>query len=230
MNTDHLRIWLTIRDTVPWERTRVVDSGPVVPVRDGAVHDIRAFDGARSPERAAGMLAALARARADAASGAPLTFDLLSSWQRLVLDASDTPFRSTSAFAKQGREHYGTGSDLRGLLDACLARSSDPGPALPARTARAYLDVCFFHPFTDGNARSAFLALVFVLARAGVALDQVGPLRRLPRHADHPEGALALADLVAVLVDHTRRRAREHRRVPGEDAQGGRMGPSCSGG
>ncbi|MEU1898429.1 hypothetical protein ABZ512_08615 [Nocardiopsis dassonvillei] len=55
------------------------------------------------------MLAALARARADAASGAPLTFDLLSFWQRVVLGMSDTPFRSAPAFAKQGRERYGTG-------------------------------------------------------------------------------------------------------------------------
>ncbi|MFD6949602.1 MULTISPECIES: Fic family protein [unclassified Nocardiopsis] len=215
MSTDHLRIWLTIRDTVPWERTRAVDSSPVVPARDGAAHDIRAFDGARSPERAAGMLAALARARADAASGAPLTFDLLSSWQRSVLDVPDAPFRGAPAFAKQGRERYGTGPDLRGLLDTCLVQSGGLDPALPARAARAYLDVCFFHPFTDGNARSAFLALSFVLARAGIALDQVGPLRRLPRHANHPEGALALADLVAVLIEHTRRRAGEHRCVPG---------------
>ncbi|MET7621918.1 hypothetical protein [Streptomyces sp. NPDC005408] len=35
----------------------------------------------------------------------------------------------------------------------------------------AYLDVCFFHPFGDGNARSAFLALIFVLDREGVALS-----------------------------------------------------------
>lgn len=217
--TDHLRVWLAIRDTVPWERARAVANGPVTPVRDGAAHDIRAFDGARSPERAAGMLAALARARADAASGAPLTFDLLSSWQRLVLGVSDAPFRTAPALAKQGRERYGTGPDLRGLLDVCLARSGGPHPALSARAARAYLDVCFFHPFADGNARSAFLALVFVLARAGVALDQVGPLRRLPRHADHPEGALALADLAAVLIDHTRRRAREHGSVPGEGTE-----------
>ncbi|WP_324610562.1 MULTISPECIES: Fic family protein [unclassified Streptomyces] len=48
-------------------------------------------------------------------------------------------------------------------------------PALPltARAARAYLDICFFHPFDDGNARAALLTLLFVLARESVALDSV---------------------------------------------------------
>ncbi|MFE9727345.1 hypothetical protein ACFYQ5_28065 [Streptomyces sp. NPDC005794] len=52
---------------------------------------------------------------------------------------------------------------------------------LPAsdRAARACLDVCFFHPFDDGNASSAFLALLFVLAREGVALNGVGLPRRI---------------------------------------------------
>ncbi|MEU0059386.1 Fic family protein [Streptomyces sp. NPDC006334] len=31
---------------------------------------------------------------------------------------------------------------------------------MAARAARAYLDVAFFHPFTDGNARTALLTLV----------------------------------------------------------------------
>ncbi|MEV8090717.1 Fic family protein [Streptomyces nigra] len=48
-------------------------------------------------------------------------------------------------------------------------------PTLPltARAARAYLDICFFHPFDDGNARSALLTLPFVLAGEDVALDSV---------------------------------------------------------
>jgi hypothetical protein len=74
-----------------------------------------------------------------------------------------------------------------------------PGP-------RAYLDVCFFHPFEDGNARSAFLALIFVLARSGVVLGQVGPIRFVQRPGDDPEGALALANLVTVLINATHRR------------------------
>jgi hypothetical protein len=205
---DHLRTWLAVRATVPWHRARTAGLPEgLVPLRDGAVHDIRVHDHARSPERAARLLTALRQARADAVSGTPLSFEHLEAWQRHVLGVLRAPFRRHPAYAKSGRERYGTGPDLPGLFDACLAESTDQALPLTARAARACLDVCFFHPFDDGNARSAFLALTFVLARAGVTLDQVGPLRRLQRHAGDPEGALALADLVAVLIAGAGRRA-----------------------
>lgn len=38
--------------------------------------------------------------------------------------------------------------------DACRAYDAARPLPLTARAARAYLDVCFFHPFDDGNARS----------------------------------------------------------------------------
>ncbi|EKX68471.1 Fic family protein [Streptomyces ipomoeae] len=175
------------------------------------MQDIHAHDHHRSPLRAARLRAALDRARADAASSPPLTFARLASWQRHVLGTPGTPpFRTFPAYAKQGRERYGTGPDLPDHLDSCLAQSADPALPLAARAARAYLDVCFFHPFDDGNARSAFLALTFVLARASVALDEVTPIRRVPRRADDPEGALSFADLVAVLITATARRATSH--------------------
>jgi hypothetical protein len=208
MRVDHLRTWLSVRAEVPWHRVRhtPVDA-PRTPRRDGAVHDIRAFDGAVSPARSARLLAALELARADAGACAALTFERLTEWQRLVLDTSDTPsFRTGPAFAKAGQERYGHSPDLPALLDHCLAQSQDDDLPLPSRAARAFLDVCFFHPFDDGNARSAFLASTFILARAEVTLDQVGPVRRLRRRADDPEGALALADLIAVLINHSRQR------------------------
>ncbi|MFF7444719.1 MULTISPECIES: Fic family protein [unclassified Streptomyces] len=174
---------------------------PVTPARDGAAHDIRTHDRARSPERAERLLTALAQARADAARAVPLSFALLGGWQRHVLGVPQAPpFRGAPAYAKAGRERYGIGPDLPARLDACLAEARDPALPLTARAARVYLDVCFFHPFDDGNARSAFLALTFVLAREGAALDQVGPVRRISRRADDPEGALALAELLAVLL------------------------------
>ncbi|MES5821455.1 Fic family protein [Streptomyces sp. RG80] len=197
---DHLRGWLDLRARIRWHRARTAPA-PVTPTRDGAAHDIRAHDHARSPQRAARLLDALALARADAVSAVPLTFGLLGTWQRHVLGGAEAPpFRGDPAYAKSGRERYGTGPDLPARLDACLAEACDPALPLTARAARAYLDVCFFHPFDDGNARSAFLTLTFVLAREGVGLDQVGPVRRIRRRADDPEGALALADLLAVLI------------------------------
>ncbi|MFE1109221.1 Fic family protein [Streptomyces rochei] len=207
---DHLERWLAVRETVPWHEAP--DGGgdePVTPSCDGAVEDIRAFDGAIDPARADGLLAALELLRADAARGARLDFELLRRWQQHVLGSKQLPtFRELPAFAKGGRERYGIGPDTRARLDACLAESArDAEQPLPltARAARAYLDVCFFHPFDDGNARCAFLALVFVLAREGVALDGVSLLRRVTFQADEPDDALALTRYVDMHLSETRR-------------------------
>ncbi|MFF8414620.1 hypothetical protein [Streptomyces omiyaensis] len=65
---DHVRRWLAVRESVPWHE--IADSGtggPVVPLRDGAAHDIRAFDGAIDPAQAPGLPDALELLRADAA-------------------------------------------------------------------------------------------------------------------------------------------------------------------
>lgn len=209
---DHLRSWLAVRETVPWQDAP--DSGadgPVTPYRDGVAEDIRAFDGALDPARAQGLLAALERVRADAATGACLGFDLLQRWQQHVLGTPQPPpLRRLPAFAKGGRERYGTDPDMRARLDACLAESArDAARPLPltARAARAHLDVCFFHPFDDGNARCAFLTLVFVLAREGIALDDVILLRRISFRAAEPQDALVLARYIDVHLTETRRRA-----------------------
>ncbi|MFG1641236.1 Fic family protein [Amycolatopsis sp. NPDC049252] len=204
--TDHLAAWLSVRDSVPWHQVRGIPPEVVVPVRDGPVHDVSVRDHRRDPVRAARLLDALACVRADAEAGATLSFELLSAWQCRVLDTADAPFRTLPAFAKGGRERYGVDPSLRGRFDQCLAQAHETDPPLPARAARLYLDVCFVHPFDDGNARSAFLALTFLLARSGITLDQVGPVRSVPRRADDPEDALAPAGLLAVLIASTARR------------------------
>jgi hypothetical protein len=209
---DHLDQWLAVRGSVPWQQ--VPDSGadgPVMPYRDGAAEDIRGFDAAVDPARGRGLLAALEELRAEAARDAGLDFELLQRWQQHVLGTSEPPpLRSLPAFAKGGRERYGIGPDTRARLNACLAESAfDAERPLPltARAARAYLDVCFFHPFDDGNARSAFLTLIFVLAREGIALDDVILLRRVSFRADDPQDALTLARYIDVHLTETRRRA-----------------------
>ncbi|MFG3510099.1 cell filamentation protein Fic [Streptomyces sp. NPDC047821] len=207
---DHLERWLAVRGTVAWDRApdRGGD-GPVTPARDGAAEDVRAFDGALDPARAEGLLAALERLRADAARGAPLDFELLRGWQQHVLGTPRPPApRTLPAFAKGGRERYGIGPDTLARLDACLAESAqDRGAPLrpAARAARAYLDVCFFHPFDDGNARCAFLTLVFVLAREGITLDDVSLLRRISFQADDPRDALTLTGYIDLHMAETRR-------------------------
>jgi len=210
--SDHLQRWLAVRESVSWPGAPGDgEDGPVIASRDGAALDIRAFDGVVDPARAEGMLAALGLARADAEHGAALHFELLRRWQQHVLGTSQPPsFRSLPALAKGGRERYGIDPNTRARLDICLAESVDDGTrplALTARAARAYLDVCYFHPFDDGNARAAFLTLVFVLAREGVALNEVSLLRRITFQAGDLQDPLILARYIDLHVAETRRAA-----------------------
>lgn len=65
------------------------------------------------------------------------------------------------------------------------------------RAARVYLDVCFFHPFDDGNARAARLALDHVLTTAGWALSLAEPVFVIARGAGDRRGARLLAGVLA---------------------------------
>ncbi|MFD8015971.1 Fic family protein [Streptomyces sp. NPDC058955] len=115
-------------------------------------------------------------------------------------------FRRGDAFAKGGRERYALTSHTQRDFERCLRDSADPRVPLASRAARAYLDVAFFHPFPDGNARLAMLTLGYVLELEGVRLDQVGPLQTT-RYADDAAGAADLAALVVVLIRSTHLRA-----------------------
>jgi Fic/DOC family len=207
---DHLLAWCLTREDVLWHQVRHGPGWPGGPVRgrrDGLAHWIGSAERARGPLRAQRLHSAYAQVRKDARDGGPLSFPLLAAWQRAVLGAPSAPFRSGPAFAKGGRERYSLAPGTQGRFGTCLAESADAGLPVAARAARAYLDVCFFHPFSDGNARSALITLVYVLATERVVLDEVGPVAHIQRFANDAPGALALADLVAVLIEGTLRRS-----------------------
>ncbi|WP_308402157.1 Fic family protein [Streptomyces shenzhenensis] len=113
----------------------------------------------------------------DASHRHPLTCTLLTGWQQLVLGMPEVQFRQGDAFAKGSRERYALTSHTERTFEQCLRESADRRIPLASRAARAYLDVIFFHPFPDGNARLAMLTLAYVLESEGVRLDQVGPCR-----------------------------------------------------
>ncbi|MQY08511.1 Fic family protein [Actinomadura macrotermitis] len=197
MTADALAAWCEVRGRVPWPPDDV--TAPVHAARDAVAGFFTATRGDRDPAGAARARAALRQVRADAARDLPLSFPLMAAWQRTVLGVADAPFRTTPAYAKQGRERYGIAPDTQARFERHLAESTEPGLPLPARAARVHLDVLFFHPFADGNARAAMLALAFVLAREGVRLGRALPLRTT-RWADDPEGAADLARLLVALT------------------------------
>ncbi|MFG2523061.1 Fic family protein [Streptomyces sp. NPDC048527] len=205
---DDLQSWLRVRSQVEWDHASQELVGPIRGRRDGV--DAAAAVRHEPDDAARGdrMRAAWRLARAHAAASRPLGFGLLAEWQRIVLGHRDISFRTLPAFGKKGRERYGLSAETPARFEECLAQatSADTALLLPARAARAYLDVCFFHPFDDGNGRAALLTLAFVLAREDVFLGDVGPLQ-VRRYADDPIGALALARLVRILALQSDQRA-----------------------
>ncbi|MFI8951993.1 Fic family protein [Streptomyces sp. NPDC053750] len=202
---DSLADWLLIRTEISWPSWHGSPTLSATPARDGFRDFFMATRGGRDSQGTARFLTALAVAFADAEQGRPLTFALMAKWQRDLLGHDRVDFRALPAFAKGGRERYDLAPDTQALFEHCLSESSQPDLPLPSRAARAYLDILFFHPFEDGNARAAMLALAFVLAREGVLLDQVHPLQTT-RWADDAEGAADLAVLLGILISAAERR------------------------
>ncbi|MGC4094092.1 MAG: Fic family protein [Polyangiaceae bacterium] len=195
---DSLIDWLSIRGQL-----QGISMSPIEPIwsqSDGHLRFLEQRFRGRDPTRFERMSQALALARSHALARQALGFDRLASWQNIVLGRERSPFRVTPAFAKQGRERYGVEVLTESNFESCL-RDADAGEVpVCLRAARAYLDVLFFHPFDDGNARAASLTLDFILAREGILLDQVAPLFVVTRRADDAAGAVACVRLVELLV------------------------------
>ncbi|MFJ5220314.1 Fic family protein [Streptomyces sp. NPDC088354] len=202
---DNLADWLRIRPEISWPSCRGASPASGAPARDSFRNCFMATRGGRDSEETARVLTALDLALADAEQRRTLTFALMAKWQRIVLGHDLVDFRTMPAFAKGGQERYGLTPDTQALFERCLSESAQPNLPLPSRAARTYLDILFFHPFEDGNARAAMLALAFVLAREGVLLDQVHPLQTT-RWADDAEGAAELAVLLGILITAAERR------------------------
>ncbi|MEU5417249.1 Fic family protein [Streptomyces clavifer] len=208
---DSLADWLRIRPEISWPSWRRACFVWGAPVRDGFRSFFMTTRGEGDSEGTARVLTALDLAFTDAEQGQPLTFTLMAKWQRTVLGHDLVGFRTMPAFAKGGRERYGLAPDTQALFERCLSDRSQPDLPLPSRAVRTYLDILFFHPFEDGNARAAMLALAFVLAREGVLLDQVHPLQAT-RWADDAEGAADLAVLLGILITAAERHLSHGRR------------------
>jgi hypothetical protein len=202
---DHLLVWQRLRDTVGWRDVVPHLNAPVAAIRDGFVGFAHGTVG-RDPQRLSRLLTVYNDVRLEAAAGADLTPDLLARWNRMIRGVPVAAFRRAPAHAKNGRERYGLHADTEHRFASCLAETADRETPVTAKAARAYLDVAFFHPYDDGNARSAGLVLQFVLLRESVELDETLPIFTTVRRADDAEGAADLARLVHGIATATHRR------------------------
>ncbi|MGE3674290.1 MAG: Fic family protein [Polyangiaceae bacterium] len=181
---DHLHLWIGVREKTRWAEQRRYSPEPAA---DGHRRFITNFDAQRSPERAERLGRALDAARSAARHSSVLSFELLRDWQALVLGES-VDFRTRDARAHGGAERYALDTRTQRRFERCLAQTTDDSLTPIARAARVYLDICFFHPFPDGNARSARLALDFVLTSHGLALHSAEPVFLAARRASDPYG------------------------------------------
>lgn len=195
-DTDALAVWERQRKKVHGYEFASWQKGPAI--ADAHREYIQRVDRSRCELRADGLLAALDDARAWALTSAPLTFADISAWQEHILVEYRPAFRT--APARRGHHTYGFDRSVPDRFNRCLEGALEPSEHWAARAARLYLDVCFFHPFEDGNARAARVVLDAVLMREGLPLLSITPLVLLRRSAMDPNGVARLAALLQSLV------------------------------
>lgn len=145
---------------------------------DAVALHISTVDATRSRHRATRMHQAWDLLREKAQSGAVLEWELLRSAQSIVL-GHEANFRQGTAFAKGGAEEYFFSPRLENMFIERLPLANEVRRPPVTAAVVLYLDVCFFHPFEDGNGRLGRLALAFVALRAGlqvVSFDFVRPI------------------------------------------------------
>ena len=168
---------------------------------DSHLRFIDSVDAARDSKRAADLRYALDDCRKAAMTGVPLKFSHLSRWQSFLLHNGfkKVSFRRHDTYAKQGRERYPLDTNTESKFQELLEEANSDEP-LALRACRAYLDVCFFHPFEDCSSRLARLVLDFLLTREGYALRNTEPIFMFSKSARDAEGAKAMVQLVESLL------------------------------
>jgi hypothetical protein len=167
----HLRADLDAASARPFEETRAQED-----YLTG--HDTPAHEG--DSAREARFLAALARVRALADTREPLTWARLVEVQAEVL-GGPVGFRAGVAFAHGGAHRYLYSPDLEELFTRKVEADARDGCHPVAQAVRLYLDLAFFHPFPDGNARAARLWFEYCLRRARLPTPPLAPWVLLPK-------------------------------------------------
>lgn len=131
--------------------------------RDGHLEFIHKYDDVGKKD---GILAAIELSKSQ--RELPLSFDLLCSWISLINPENPAVFRTLPAFAKDGLEFYPYSSEVPFQFIQLINEETDVH--FIERACKLYLDICFFHPFDDGNSRLARVAFDFILYQNGYKL------------------------------------------------------------
>ncbi len=183
---DDVRDLLAALDRLSWRETS--DHELYLDRRDGPAH--------ADPARMGRYRRALAEVRALASASARLDLDLMLRVQTIVLEAPAT-VRTTTAFAKGGLEAYAWFDGMEAMLRRKVVADAADGCHALIQACRLYLDIIFFHPFADGNARAARLWFDFLLRRSHVMAPPFEDVVRLEKPAGDPDAAWRFVRLAA---------------------------------
>ncbi|QSQ25017.1 Fic family protein [Pyxidicoccus parkwayensis] len=167
----YLRADLDAASARPFEETRAQEDYL-------ARYDCPAHDG--DAAREARFLSALARVRELADAREPLTWAGLTEVQAEVL-GMPVGFRTSEAFARGGAHRYLYAPELEEMFVRKVEADARDGCHPVAQAVRLYLDLAFFHPFPDGNARAARLWFEYCLRRARLPTPPLAPWVLLPK-------------------------------------------------
>lgn len=158
------------------------------------------FDEASEVERVRHLVVLEWMRRQAEASVAP-DWSLLCQGQRLILGQEvDVGFRQGPAFAHQGRHRYGWFEGLEEIFKRKLAQDAQDEVHPLLKAVRLYLDLIYFHPFVDGNARAARLWFEYWLWRGCIVAPSWVALARLEKVPGRVERYWAFASLSAQLA------------------------------
>ncbi len=101
------------------------------------------------------------------------------------------------SFMRGGREAYVWFDGFESMFRRKVAADALAGAHPLVGACRLYLDIIFFHPFEDGNARAARLWFEFVLRRARVVGPPIADVVRLDKPAGDRDAAWRLVRLAA---------------------------------
>ena len=179
LHLEHEYTWLDEPEDIAARHRALAPLPPAFDLLGPHQAAIEALDARRGQVRAKQMLRALEIVAIHAAGRAPLDLELLSSAHaRAMGEAGPSPIRSGVAFAKAGAERYRRLSE-----DPHQLPIYELGLSPCTECARLYLDVCFYHPYTDGNARAARLALAWLDLRHRIGFADLIPSFRIARVA-----------------------------------------------
>ena len=151
----------------------------------------------RDHQREKAYQQALSQVRNLADAQAILHWNLLTEIQEIVLQQSIS-FRQGDAYVKLDRYAWFPG--LESMFCRKIAADARSEVNSIAKAVRLYLDIIFFHPFPDGNARAARLWFEFVLRRDRVNLPSLTALARLRKIPGSSHRYWAFAILAAKLI------------------------------